>query len=218
MSQTGGKLTRETHTAIVLYTQPKPYWKITEYCLNELGAKYILQGKFQTDSLEARLGQYRQLAGGKYDVSLRQVFECEKKFRALSVLKLSIQDRKLTFENFSLNWDTYENASTLDQQFPIKVTSEEVDEAKKKAACFDFISGYFCYVVDKKLKCGNCKERITCSNVHTLAFQASYGARQSEKFWYGINDKASMGKYGKELGEYREFGEVWMVGESGTCW
>ena len=24
---------------------------------------------------------------------------------------------------------------------------------------------------------------------------------QSVKFWYGINDKASMGQYGKELGE-----------------
>ena len=24
---------------------------------------------------------------------------------------------------------------------------------------------------------------------------------QSERFWYGINKKASMGQYGKELGE-----------------
>ena len=24
---------------------------------------------------------------------------------------------------------------------------------------------------------------------------------QNEKFWYGINDKASIGEYGKELGE-----------------
>ena len=24
---------------------------------------------------------------------------------------------------------------------------------------------------------------------------------QTEKFWYGINDKASIGEYGKELGE-----------------
>ena len=34
---------------------------------------------------------------------------------------------------------------------------------------------------------------------------------QSEKFWYGINDKVSMG-------EYREFGRVWMVGELGNFW
>ena len=41
---------------------------------------------------------------------------------------------------------------------------------------------------------------------------------QSEKFWYGINDKASMGEYAKELGEYREFGKVWMAGELGNFW
>ena len=39
---------------------------------------------------------------------------------------------------------------------------------------------------------------------------------QSEKFWYGIIDKVSMGKYRKESGEYREFGRVWMVGELGN--
>ena len=27
---------------------------------------------------------------------------------------------------------------------------------------------------------------------------------QSEKFWYGINDKASVGEYGKESGENGE--------------
>ena len=32
--------------------------------------------------------------------------------------------------------------------------------------------------------------------------------KQSEKFWYGINDKASMGQYEKELGEYRELEKI----------
>ena len=34
---------------------------------------------------------------------------------------------------------------------------------------------------------------------------------QSEKFWYGINDKASMSQYRKHwgrMGEYRELGKV----------
>ena len=76
--QCSGKFTIETYTAIVHTSNA--LLKISEYCLHDLGAKYVLLGKFQTDCLEARFGQYRQLAGGKYDVSLRQVFECEKKF------------------------------------------------------------------------------------------------------------------------------------------
>ena len=57
MKQASGKLTRETYTAL-LHTS-YALIEITEYCLNELGAKYILLGKFQTDSLETRFGQYR---------------------------------------------------------------------------------------------------------------------------------------------------------------
>ena len=41
--------------------------------------QYILPGKFQTDNLEARFGQYRQLSGDQYNISIQQVFEWEKK-------------------------------------------------------------------------------------------------------------------------------------------
>ena len=47
---------------------------------------------------------------------------------------------------------------------------------------------------------------------------------QSEKFWYGINDKVNMGSMGKHrgrmagAGEHREFGRVWMMEELGNFW
>jgi hypothetical protein len=47
-----------------------------------------LTGKFQTDSLERRFGQYRQLSGGNYNVSVQQVLESEKKLRVSSMLSL----------------------------------------------------------------------------------------------------------------------------------
>ena len=159
MKQTCGKLTKETHTAIVHTSEA--LLKISDYCLNELGAKYVLLGKFQTDSLEARFGQYRQLAGGKYDVSLRQVFECEKKIRLLSVLKLSVQGREITLTDFKLNWDSY-NSLEIGQQYPIHVTTEEVNEGKEKLPVLTYIAGYCCYSVNKKLKCEDCKKRIVC--------------------------------------------------------
>ena len=76
--------------------------EISDYCIQDLGLRYVLIGKFQTDSLEARFGQYRQLAGGQYDVSLRQVFECEKKIRLLSVLKLKLAGQDITLTDFNL--------------------------------------------------------------------------------------------------------------------
>jgi len=71
--------------------------------LSELGLHYVLLGKFQTDSLEARFGQYRQLSGGKYNISLRQVYESEKKLRLLSTLKLKLKDKGITLVNFDSN-------------------------------------------------------------------------------------------------------------------
>ena len=62
---TCGKLTKETFVDLTHST----------HALLEIGAKYVLLGKFQTDSFESRFGQYRQLAGGEYDVSLRQVLQ-----------------------------------------------------------------------------------------------------------------------------------------------
>ena len=46
-------------------------------------------GKLQTDNLERRFGQYRQLSGSNYNISVQQVLESEKKLRVLSLLELS---------------------------------------------------------------------------------------------------------------------------------
>ena len=35
---------------------------------------------------------------------------------------------------------------------------------------------------------------------------------RNEKFWYGINDKASMGQNGKEWGSIENLGRLWVVG------
>ncbi|KAM7301388.1 uncharacterized protein ISCGN_016907 [Ixodes scapularis] len=82
---TGG-LTKETHAALELTCYS--LLKLSQYCLEELKFKYVLLGKFQTDCLEDRFRKYRQLAGAQYHISIRQVFECEKKVRLQKMLVL----------------------------------------------------------------------------------------------------------------------------------
>lgn len=62
LSFDNGILNRETMTALRLTS----CWLVefSRYCLDELNLKYMLLGKIQTDSLEAKFGQYGQLAGG----------------------------------------------------------------------------------------------------------------------------------------------------------
>lgn len=50
---------------------------------------YILLGKIQSDPIEHRFGWYRQMSGANYYISVRQLFESERKIRALSLLKFS---------------------------------------------------------------------------------------------------------------------------------
>ena len=95
------KLRKETFT--LLWITCYGLREVADYCLSELGLHYVLLEKFQTDSLEARFGQYRQLSGGKYNISLRQVYESEKKLRLLSTLKLKLKDKGITLVNFDSN-------------------------------------------------------------------------------------------------------------------
>ena len=145
MKQASGKLTRETYTAL-LHTS-NALIEITE--------------------------QYRQLAGGKYDVSLRQGYKCEKKIRLLTVLKLPLQNREMTLEDFSLNWNTYEHGSAVGQQYSIQLTTEEVNKDKEMLPVLTYIAGYCCYSVSHKLNCKDCKERIVNACGNDADFQVS---------------------------------------------
>ena len=56
--------------------------------LNNNILDYILLGKFQTDNLESRCGQYRHLSGCNYLVSVAEVMQSERKLRVKGLLKL----------------------------------------------------------------------------------------------------------------------------------
>ncbi len=148
--------------------QPKTHAMIelTDYCITEFNMKYILTGKFQTDQLEGRFGQYRQLAGGQYNISMRQVFECEKKLRMMSVLQLSLplNNQNVNLKNFDeTNWDDMERNCKLDlHKITIDVSENDIKRCKEFLPVVTYLAGYCCYAVYKKLKCNFCKDLITC--------------------------------------------------------
>ena len=114
-----GKLPKETFSALMHTTHA--LLEISDYCFNERGAKFVLLARFQTDSLKSCFGQYRQFAEGNYDVLIRQVYECERKLRLLSVLKLKLNDAEISLSDFSKSWGQYESTASSNC-FPIPVT------------------------------------------------------------------------------------------------
>ena len=165
ISGKNGKLTKETFTA--LHHTTYAFLELTKYCMEELKMLYILPGKFQTDHLEARFGQYRRLSGDQYNISIRQVFECEQKIRMLSVLKLSLpfnqQCIKIDLTNLKEpNWDEVTEQQKLDiYKFKIDVKEDDVNKCREVLPVILYLAGYCCYAVFKKTKCNNCKNLLS---------------------------------------------------------
>ena len=53
------------------------------YMLDRLAFNYVLLGHLQSDAIESRFGWLRQLSGANHFLSTRQVFEGDRKIRAL---------------------------------------------------------------------------------------------------------------------------------------
>ena len=160
LSVAGGRLTKKTLSALSLTTHAS--LEIAEYCLTELEAKYVLLGKFQTDSLEARFGQYRQLAGGKY-VSIRQVFECEKKIRLLPILMVKLQGQKINLTDFNSNLADFED-DLSNHDFPVLISDEDWLSAYDCLPVITYIAGYCCDAINRKLKCEECGNQMTSAS------------------------------------------------------
>ena len=86
LKQREGILSNETMTA--LEHTLRALMSVSRYLLEDKNFRYVLLGKLQTDNLEFRFSQYRQLSGSNFHVSVQQLLESEKKLKLLSVLKL----------------------------------------------------------------------------------------------------------------------------------
>ncbi len=80
-------LSRETFLAVI--HSCKTLVLIARYCLVKLQYKYVLLGKFQSDPIEKRFSWLRQLSGGNFYISVRQLIQNEKKIRTSSLIKFS---------------------------------------------------------------------------------------------------------------------------------
>ncbi|GFU87674.1 transposable element P transposase [Trichonephila clavipes] len=78
-----GCLSEETFFALRHTVNTIP--ELIKYLLTEQNFKYVLTGKFRTDNLEARFGQYRQMSGANYHATVQEILQAVKKSCALKV-------------------------------------------------------------------------------------------------------------------------------------
>ena len=81
-------LTKQTFDALICTNQAIA--DLSTDLLNE-GYLYVLTGRLQTDPLERRFSQYRQMSGGRFLVSLKDVYRSESIIKLKTILRNNIE-------------------------------------------------------------------------------------------------------------------------------
>ena len=150
--QIGGcnKFTLTAQTSSALITTLEGTVCLLEDLFSE-GYQYVLTSRFQTDQLEKYFGKYRQMGGGRFLVSLREVQSSEKILCMKSLLKEDINswDERIKYDS-----DIQHRREVMIQQ--LGFLSNEIQESE---LCQDFcevainIAGYITKRILAKLKC-----------------------------------------------------------------
>ena len=100
-----GYLTKDTYLSLSYTVTTLVH--LIHYVLTDCDMSYVLLGKFQTDNLESRFGNYRQLSGSNYKciISVKEVLQNEKKLKVKSLLNLfSSTKGAITIRDYLINF------------------------------------------------------------------------------------------------------------------
>ena len=120
--------------------------------LNE-GYKYVLTGRLQTDPLERRFSQYRQMSGGRFLVSLKEIYRSESIVKLKSFLNKNVELTAITCPV------TDEESSTL-HSFIQEIVNEDLSHITISLDAVEgiiFLSGYISRALLKNIDCEECK-------------------------------------------------------------
>ena len=138
------------------------------------GFKFVLTARFQSESIERRFDQYRQMSGGKFWIELKDVTWSERILKIKSLVKESIDIKdniKVTENEDAIQQELFDNIMEIG--FENVMLSEETREAAAH------ISGYIAKKLVKKF--GHCcknyciNESETTSTAHVYIDLLSRG-------------------------------------------
>lgn len=190
-----GKLTVETQTA--LKHTVSTLLELVIFLKESLQMGYVLLGKFQTDNLEARFGQYRQMSGACYHISVKQVLESEKKLKAVSLIKLhSAKHDVINLSEIFLPLDTvsdsneYSNDNNYDNALfdDLTVDLSDINISENDIIGLLYITGYLANVILKNNSCSKCKEFLTISGTDV----SSTVLPQNKNYYFNVINRGSL--------------------------
>ena len=129
------------------------------------GYEFVLTAKFQTDKLERRFSQYRQMNGGRFLVGLREVLLSENILLCRSLLKERIN---IWEEDLRMNSS---NPEKFMEALICKDCNVEALELSTDSAEVGFIiAGYIAKKLKKRLSCTTCNDSFIGSSTESPYF------------------------------------------------
>ena len=123
------------------------------------GYDYILTARLQSDPIGRRFSQYRQISGGRFLVSLREVRNTERILSCRSLINNNINFWKEDLQQPERNEDeSYEMIDEILRDRIEEISESVLDDDSSEVATN--LSGYIAKMLLKRSKCKDCEKKI----------------------------------------------------------
>ena len=128
--------------------------------LNNHTLDYLILGKFHTDNLDSRFGQYRQLSGCNYLVSVAEVMQSKKKLRIKGLLKLHASSGIVNIKTF-LDKFRYVIKDARELSFIIMFPMCDIGSQRQEdLSALLMVTGYVAKKTMLRMKCEACNKKF----------------------------------------------------------
>ena len=154
-----------TRTSNALQRTLRAQADLIDDLLNE-GYDFVLPRKLQSDPLEKRFSQYRQMSGGRFLVSLCEVNNSERILACRSLLK---KDVNFWEEDVRTNTEYADELTRLDLAIEEDISHlSEATLSKDSEEVATFIAGYVGKKLTKRTDCRECKSLLVSEDADSF--------------------------------------------------
>ena len=177
-------------TALALRQTSQAMTGLSRYLFNKCGFRYVLLGKMQSDNIEGRFGHIRQLSGGNYYISMRHLYENDRKLRTVSLLKYT----KISVAEID---ETAKTKCSPEQEVSAKAKSLQAELlfnillTKSDAAIIFYITGNCCKSLIKSTKRDACRA-TTILDVEDAAAEITTDLTNSVKRFFNSMNRGGL--------------------------
>ena len=153
------KLTKDTFNALIHTCEGLQL--VSNYLLDVKSFKYVLLDKFTTDRLENRFGQYRQISGGSYNITVQEILQSEKRLKVVNMIRLMKSQNE--FVDFKNNFSFSEQSivEIADEEAEIFFNHAEKVEVPPEVYCaLMYMSGYVAKKAIEQISCDDCIDKL----------------------------------------------------------